>query len=278
LPDWHEEPLEVTTDADENVVATAAIMGGIDRVEYAGERIWMVSVPNRSERAGGVMAPFDRDGCLKILVPFIEAIERDGFEHFATDQFAWDPASPHRPAALDLMGRGVRFGSSAPVSNPDLGPGILFGVGGGGAYGPDGIADEIERVARDTGNQEKLRARATARRRHLFVFITGGSVAIVSPALSAVLDGRMPLPRKPELPDPITTAWVGFRDRGLYITPQGSGRPSARKSARVRAARPRARRRAARRRTPRPDWPLVLPALGCVGAEQLLSPRTTRSL
>jgi hypothetical protein len=51
--DGHCEPLEVTTDADRNVLNTRARMEGNDRIAHPGKRVWAVSVPNTSTDAAG---------------------------------------------------------------------------------------------------------------------------------------------------------------------------------------------------------------------------------
>jgi hypothetical protein len=134
---------------------------------------------------------------------------------------AYDFASPYQKEAHALLALGVNFGFSSKPSDPEDEPGILLGVGFGGAFGSDGITTEIERVAADEGNQAKLAACPDAPRRHLFVFITGASAELVSPALSRVLDETMEPPRIPDLPDAITTVWASTRESGIYVTPPG---------------------------------------------------------
>jgi hypothetical protein len=219
--DGHCEPLEVTTDADRSVLNTMARMEGNHRIAYSGERVWAVSVPNTSTDAAGKKTAFDLQACVALLVPMIERLESGGYERFDTAMLAWDFGSPYQKKAHGLLALGVNFGFSYKPSDPEDEPAILLAVGGGGAFGSNSITTEIERVAANEGNQAKLAACPGAPRRHLFVFITGASEEIVSPALSRVLDGTMEPPRIPELPEEITTVWASTRERGIYVTPPG---------------------------------------------------------
>jgi hypothetical protein len=219
--DGHCEPLEVTTDADRNVLNTMARMEGNHRIAHSGERVWSVAVPNTSTDAAGKKRAFDLQAFIALLIPLVERLESGGYEQFDTAVLAWDRRSPYQKEAHALLTLGVNFGFSYMPSDLEDEPCIWLGVGGGGAFGSNGITTEIERVAADQGNQAKLAACPDAPRRHLFVFITGASEELVSPALSRVLDGTMELPRHPVLPEAITTVWASMRESGIYVTPPG---------------------------------------------------------
>jgi hypothetical protein len=222
--DGHSEPLEITTDADRNVVTTMARVEGNHRIAHSGERVWAVPVPNTSTDAAGRKTAFDLQACVALLVPLIEQLERDGYERFDTAMLAYNFGSPYQEKSLALLMLGVNFGFSYKPSDPADEPCLWLGVGGGGAFGSDSITTEVERVAADKGNQAKLAACPDAPRRHLFVFITGASEELVSPALHRVLEGSMEPPGSPVLPAAITTVWASMRERGIYVTPPGDWR------------------------------------------------------
>jgi hypothetical protein len=116
--DRHCEPLEVTTDADRNVLNTMARMEGNHRIAHSGERVWAVSVPNMSTDAAGKKTAFDVRACVELLVPFIEALERGGHERFDTGMLAYDSGSPCQREAHGLLALGVNFGYSHKPTDP----------------------------------------------------------------------------------------------------------------------------------------------------------------
>jgi hypothetical protein len=105
----HCEPREVTISTDQAVLNSMARMEGNRRVEAAVKRVWFVLVPRATTGASGVLTPFDRTACIGLLVPFIERLERDGYEEFDTSMYAY-VRGPYQQEAHGLLAMGVRGG------------------------------------------------------------------------------------------------------------------------------------------------------------------------
>jgi hypothetical protein len=101
--DGHEEPLEVTTSADPNVMNTMNRMEGNNRITADVQRVWMVSSMRYTSRnAAGKETPFDRRRAFELLVPLIEERERDGHEEIDMTRLAYSFADPRQPCARAL--------------------------------------------------------------------------------------------------------------------------------------------------------------------------------
>ncbi len=222
--DGHEEPLEVTTSADPNVMNTMNRMEGNNRIKADVRRTWMVSsMRYTSTDTAGKKTAFDRRRAVELLVPLIEQLDREGYERFDTTALAYSFGNPHQPVARELFESFRIFGCNSYVpSAPENEPAIWLHVGGGGSYGADSVTAAVEKAAADEGNQKKLAACAKAPRGHLFVVLTLASEELEYVALLGVLDGSIEqMPPVPTLPASITTVWAGTMERGIYVTPPG---------------------------------------------------------
>jgi hypothetical protein len=137
------------------------------------------------------------------------------------------PLRPDDPRGFDQQGQallrlGIRAGRSFIPSDPDVRRGISLGLGWGGSYGQTTLPSLVARIAARKDNIAKLAPVADAPRRHLYIALVSVSDDMAWPALDEVLSARdyrpdaVPLP---ELPEEITTAWIGVRGRGIYSTP-----------------------------------------------------------
>jgi hypothetical protein len=82
------------------------------------------------------------------------------------------------------------------------------------------IADAVEAEAADDGNRRKLGALEDASRRHLFLRVDVYSAIDCYSAVRQAF-GSGQLPPEPNLPPPITTAWVASSTEVFVITPPG---------------------------------------------------------
>lgn len=206
-----DEPLEVTRFADEAVMRTWARLERADREAPSLSRDWTVDVPSKVAGEGAPNA-YDVDRFFREAEPALRKLEEAGHEKFTLGLWVSDPSI--EPALRLLADLGCNFGFSREPLPGEVAR-IFPGAGVGGIVGGDLVAWAVEQEACKDDNREKLREPVGALRRHLFVVVDGSSGAVFS-AVSHGMVGRLP-----ELPDPITTAWVAGSNRMFVTTPPG---------------------------------------------------------
>lgn len=129
-----------------------------NRIAASVGRSWLCSAPYTSTDAAGNKTALDRRRCVELLVPYIERLDREGYERFDTTRLAYAFGDPDQPVARELFELGIMGGSSYKPSNPDDEPAIWLQVGSGGTYGSGSVTRALEKAAADAGNQAKLAA------------------------------------------------------------------------------------------------------------------------
>jgi hypothetical protein len=227
--DGHEEPLEVTTNLDSEIVrAIDRTGGGVLELDADVRLLWMVSANETFTDAAGAAVAFDRRRVTELLPSLIEQLEREGESRLDVAALAWPIASGaprhHRRLALELHALGVKSGGAVEIpEGSEVAPHIELGLGAGISWGPDTITDVVGDIAHRKDNVEKLRACQGSQRRHLFVALAGrGSSDMAAWPLQQLLEGDWVWERDPDvptLPEAITTIWAGNRHGGIYATP-----------------------------------------------------------
>jgi hypothetical protein len=197
-----DEPLEVTRFADQASIETWRRLGRTDswplmRSSTAPPlvRVWTVDIPSNQRSRDGSSGPFDVSGFLEQAQPLLRTLEQRNEDQFILFE------SPVDEVLRGLAELGCDVGFSRPADPGESGrveP--LAPVGGITSGAP--VAGAVEHEAAKKDNQAKLACLADAIRRHLFVIVDHSS----GPIYFAVRHRR--LGRSPELPSPITTAWV----------------------------------------------------------------------
>jgi hypothetical protein len=216
--DDHLEPLEVTQHVHQPARETMARLDarGMGFDLDLGRRWWWVSVPYVQLDTYGVEAPLDIERCSRELRPLIGLLEQLGIDEFDTGLLFSDPRL--RPFGNPMTELSITSGRSSPGLASARGRVTLI-PGGGGAIWTDMIAEALEQEAHHGGNRKKLAALTGAPRRHLFVPIDLSAALVYSAARQAFEFGEMP--RIPDLPIEVTTAWagVGRSTELLVVTP-----------------------------------------------------------
>jgi hypothetical protein len=138
---------------------------------------------------------------------------------YLSGELPWraDPATASTRSALAALG--CEYGVSSELSPGQIGR-LYVAIGAGGYPDPDLVALAIENVAKAgnvTTNADKLKEPPDATRRHLFVQLHSSNADAFF-AMDDVAKSRIP-----ELPEPITTAWVYGGDTVVFsVTPPGS--------------------------------------------------------
>jgi len=208
------EPLEVTSNVNPAARETSKRLEASPFALEGAQASWGLSVDEYT----GDKQPIDVRRIAKDAPAAIQALEAAGATRF-DPSMVYDPR--FREAASALVRMGVRFGSSAPPVGAQ--PLLFIFSTHGGAIDADSIADTVEEAAKDPGNQGKLLAIADAPRRHLFVTpaLSGGMAYM---ALVHIFEDNerlpeVPMPRVPELPQPITTVWAACDSGAIYVSP-----------------------------------------------------------
>jgi hypothetical protein len=208
--DRPDEPLEVTTYADQAVLQTWSRLERLDREAPSLKRIWALDMPSVERLAASKPAATDVARFMAEAEIALKDIEEAGYERFDAGMIYRDPVVGD--AALRLLRIGCQFGFSQPAAPGEPGR-IQPGSPVGGVVTPDLVAIGVEAEAGKTDNREKLRYPADAQRRHLFVLFDASSGAAFS-AVPHTLDSSVP-----SLPEPITTAWVAGSYKVFSVTP-----------------------------------------------------------
>jgi hypothetical protein len=210
FPGGHVEPLEVTRHFDQAATETWKLLGRAEREAPSLTRSWTLDVPNKRLSPSGRARPYGGGKFPSDVEPALRQLEEAGHERFDLGLGRRDPSVA---PAIDVLARlGIQFGLSREL--PSGAKGRISAVAAvGGVTDPNKVAQAIEIEAGDAGNQAKLREPPGPRRRHLFVPFDPSSGS----AYNAVDRGM--LGRIPDLPDPITTAWVFVRNRVFVTTP-----------------------------------------------------------
>jgi hypothetical protein len=209
--DGHREPLEVTSNANPAARKTSKRLEKNPFPLDGTRATWALSVDEYTSDK----QPIDVRRIAKDAPAAIQVLEAAGEIRF-DPILAYDPRVHVREAATFLARMGVRFGSSAASSGTQ--PVLLIASTHGGALDADLIANTVEEAAKDLGNQGKLLAISDAPRRHLFVTpALSGGLAYMS--LLHIFERNAPMPRVPELPEPITTGWAACDSGAIYVSP-----------------------------------------------------------
>jgi hypothetical protein len=217
--DGHEEPLEITLDAQGAVVQTWERLDRANELEADLERYWSLSPKFYDKDGRGFV--LDVNAVRAVLIPFLQELERLEIFEFWTWKLWGHPSLG--PAARQLSSYGVEFGSSieVPPEHSEV-PRLHLAAIRGGAVGPSLITNAVEAQAAKADNQAKLAASPdAARRRHLYVGLTsaGEPEGLAWWALLDVLERGGEMPPIPALPEPITTVWAGTGTGAIWVTP-----------------------------------------------------------
>ncbi|HLE99175.1 MAG TPA: hypothetical protein VI540_04705 [Gaiellaceae bacterium] len=216
--DGHEEPLEVTLDAQDAVVQTWERLDRVNELEADLSRCWSTS-PGLYDRDGrGVVV--DVREVRAALIPFLQGLERLEIHEFRTHELWIHPSLG--PTARRLSGYGVGHGASSevPPEHADV-PRLHLASTRGGAVHSSLITKAVEAQVAKPDNQAKLAGCSAAPRRHLYVGLTsaGEAAGMAWWALLDVLNGDREVPPIPVLPESITTVWAGTGSGAIYVTP-----------------------------------------------------------
>jgi hypothetical protein len=208
--DRSDEPLEVTTYADQAVLQTWSRLERLDREAPSLKRTWALDMPSVETISASKSAATDVDRFMAEAEIALKEIEAAGYERFDAGLIYRDATVGE--AARRLLRIGCQFGFSHPAPPGESGR-IQPGSPVGGVVTPDLVTIGVEAEASKNDNRVKLREPADAQRRHLFVLFDASSGAAFS-AVPHTLDSSIPI-----LPEPITTAWVAGSDRVFSVTP-----------------------------------------------------------
>jgi hypothetical protein len=218
--DDHEEPLEITLDAQKAVVQTWERLDRANELEADLERYWSISPKFYDKEGRGFV--LDVKAVRAILVGFLQELERLEIYEFWTWKLWGHPSLGS--TARQLSRYGVEYGSSieVPPEHSDIRRLHLAAVRGG-AVGPILITNAVEAQAAKADNQAKLAACLDAPRRHLYVGLTsaGEPEGMAWWALLDVLERGGEMPPIPVLPEAITTVWAGTGTGAIWVTPPG---------------------------------------------------------
>ena len=216
--DGHEEPLEITLDAQREVVQTWERLDRANELEADLERYWMISPKFYDKEGRGFV--LDVKAVRAVLVPFLQELERLEIYEFWTWELWGHPSVGS--TARQVSSYGVEHGSSieVPPEHSDV-PRLHLAAIRGGAIGASLITNAVEAQAAKADNQAKLAACPDAGRRHLYVGLTsaGEPEGMAWWALLDVLERGGEMPPIPALPEAITTVWAGTGSGAIYVTP-----------------------------------------------------------
>jgi hypothetical protein len=208
LPDGRREPLEVTTFADEAVLTTWNREGRSERAVASLRRHWSIDAPSIDRDGSKGAHPVDVRRIRRVAESALVVLEAAGYESFSFGLMLHDGSVSD--AVQSLAGVGSQFGVSH-----DAGAGLgslRLVIPVGGAVSGDLVAYAVESEANKEDNRAKLRGHPGSSCRHIFVSIDPSSGAAWS-AIKYASESRLP-----NLPDPITTAWVGGFGPHLLVT------------------------------------------------------------
>jgi hypothetical protein len=216
--DGHVEPLEATTVADDAVIGTSQRMSRLDRDSPSLSRIWTIHMPSSEVGPDGVARQTAVLEFHSRAEKLLRRLEEEGCHEFDVRR-QW-PSDPSLAATFRSLAKiGSIWGNSFDLPRGRVGRVYVF-IESGGWADPDGIAASVESAAlagNTITNADKLREPRGAQRRHLFVQIHSSDAH----AFFAVEETTRS--RIPELPDPITTAWVfGGGNSVFAVTPPGA--------------------------------------------------------
>lgn len=211
FPDASREPLEITRHGNEAVTKTWARVERLDREAPSLRRYWTIDMPASVLNESGEATATDVRRVLREAEPALCALEDAGCYSFDAGRM-WRNEALAEPLKA-LLRLGCQMGQSHEV--PDGAPGRIYAIAPvGGMVDANQVASAVEAEANKDDNRRKLREPPEARRRHLFVHIDSSAGMTVS-AVDYTLDSRVP-----EVPEPITTAWVaGVRGIVYSVTP-----------------------------------------------------------
>lgn len=216
--DGHEEPLEITLDAENAVIQSWDRLDQTNELKADLKRRWSTA-PGFYDGQGRGKVVAVRE-VRAVLIPFLQELERRGKHEFLTTELWFDPTLGASARRLSTFG--VQYASSIEVPpEHDAEPRLHLASVHGGAVNPSLITKAVEAQAAKDDNQAKLAACPDAPRRHLYVGLTsaGADEGMAWYALISVLEGREGLPPIPSLPDAITTVWASTGSGAIYVTP-----------------------------------------------------------
>jgi hypothetical protein len=213
--DGHREPLEITADAHAPTEQSRARMGYAHFPAPELDRFWQVDPGKFVVDEAGVERAVDVRRIVREAPTHLSVLEKHGVARFiAMLSYREQPAVDDAARALDSLGIKRAYSFNPPANDHRL----FIAAGSVGYGGADLIAEAVERQAADVGNQNKLAATGAARRHLLVTPVLSGGFAYF--ALLDILRGHEEeLPRLPQLPIPITTAWAAAPSGAVFVTP-----------------------------------------------------------